>query len=648
MSKGNEKQKPAAAVESKEISTEVEASKGLSRRNFIKGTALGAAGLVVGGGLLNSCVSSPAAGTDKKAAETWDYEADVVILGAGATGLPAALRAMDAGASVLILEQNYDVGGRAITSGGATPLGGGTRVQKLNGIEDSPDKHFKDMTDWTVLTKAGIPEFRYNNPAMMRASCDVQPKVFDYLENNGVRFADDQLMALAGRGGGWGVSVPRNNMPIDDLWDKDAKYSPALAAGAALVRPLERTVRARGAKIMLNRHADRLIREGQFEGRVLGVEASYSPRILPGTNTRLESYYSEGNIDERREKIRIRARKAVIIATSGITGNKVFRKMYDNRSDDSMIVSNQPYDGIGRSQDGTMIIEAMDHGAILGSVVQMLEHGGATRKRNVVGCEYVYTQFPVESPVFPFARATGLVASGAVYRESIVVNQAGKRFYDETGAGYAYPRSGPTLIGNTVNKPYVPGDWRNTLIPGGYAPVAYTDASRALNEGSTFPEYYRGPTWMILDSNIVRRAGWKLGEPFTDPKFFFEASTLAELAQKIRDNPYQKVPMPAENLIQTVERYNSFVASGTDSDFGKTRLQHKIETPPFYAAWCTCVYHDSYGTLEVNEHCQVQDRWGKVIPGLYAGGEAAGGWSEHGLGRCVVQGYIAGDHAARS
>ena len=619
----------------------------LTRRDFLKGTAIGAAGLIAG-----SMLPSKAAASDKAKShipEKWDYEADIVIIGAGATGLPAALRALDAGASVIIVEQNYDVGGRAMISGGATTLGGGTRVQKLHGVEDSPEKYFRDMTDWSVLTKNGLPEYRYNNFALMRASANVQPKVFDYLEANGVRFRDDALLMLAGRGGGWGVSVPRNNMPDDDLWDKDVNYSPALAQGAALIRPLERAARKKGAKFLMNRHADRLIREGQFSGRVLGVEASYTPRILPGTNKRLESYYSEGNIDDTRQKVFIRAKKAVILATSGFQGNKVFRKMYDPRSCDAVIVSNQPYDGIGRSQDGVMLISAIDHGAILGSVVHMLEHGGALRKRNVVGCEFTYTQFPVDSPEFPFARATGISIRGGVWRDGIVVNQVGKRFYDETAPGYAYPRSGPTLIGDTVQDPYVPHDWRNTLIPGGYMPYAYTDAARAINEGSQHPDYSPGPTWLIVDEGIVKREGWKIGEPYTDPKFFFSAPTLAELARKISENnPYQKVPMPPENLEATVARYNALVEAGFDADYEKANIQYKLENPPFYAAWCTPVYHDSYGGLMVNEHCQVMDRWGNVIPGLYAGGEVAGGWSEHGLGKCVVMGYIAGDHAARS
>jgi hypothetical protein len=42
----------------------------------------------------------------------------------------------------------------------------------------------------------------------------------------------------------------------------------------------------------------------------------------------------------------------------------------------------------------------------------------------------------------------------------------------------------------------------------------------------------------------------------------------------------------------------------------------------------------------------VIDMHGEVIPGLYCGGESAGGFSQHGLARCGVQGLIAGRNAA--
>ena len=61
-----------------------------------------------------------------KVPASWDFEADVVVIGAGAAGLPAAVKAADEGASVIVVEANYDVGGHAIISGGHMALGGGT------------------------------------------------------------------------------------------------------------------------------------------------------------------------------------------------------------------------------------------------------------------------------------------------------------------------------------------------------------------------------------------------------------------------------------------------------------------------------------------------------------------------------------------
>ena len=59
--------------------------------------------------------------------------------------------AREAGASVILVEAEKDIGGHAITSGGNVALGGGSKAQKKYGIEDSPDLVFRDLTDWSVV-----------------------------------------------------------------------------------------------------------------------------------------------------------------------------------------------------------------------------------------------------------------------------------------------------------------------------------------------------------------------------------------------------------------------------------------------------------------------------------------------------------------
>ena len=99
------------------------------------------------------------------------------------------------------------------------------------------------------------------------------------------------------------------------------------------------------------------------------------------------------------------------------------------------------------------------------------------------------------------------------------------------------------------------------------------------------------------------------------------------------------------DLRATVARYNTFVENGVDEDFDKSEPRYKIATPPFYAAWATPVIHDTRAGLRINARCQVIDMNGDVIPGLYCGGESAGGFSMHGLPRAICQGLIAGRNA---
>jgi hypothetical protein len=167
-----------------------------------------------------------------------------------------------------------------------------------------------------------------------------------------------------------------------------------------------------------------------------------------------------------------------------------------------------------------------------------------------------------------------------------------------------------------------------------------------MNAASAPPDYSAGPIWAIFDAETVARERWKITPPYVDPDgYFFSANTLLELAAAI-NNPYQAKPMDGAILQATVERYNGFVNGGVDRDFGKPVPQYKIRTRPFYAAWATPLVHDTRAGLRINAKCQVMDMRGQVIPGLYCGGESAGGFNQHGLGRGTAQGYIAGKYAA--
>ena len=87
---------------------------------------------------------------------------------------------------------------------------------------------------------------------------------------------------------------------------------------------------------------------------------------------------------------------------------------------------------------------------------------------------------------------------------------------------------------------------------------------------------------------------------------------------------YQKQPMPGAALTETVARYNSFVTEGVDKDFKKKTPMHKIEKPPFYAAWATPILHDTLTGLRTNTESQVVDMRGETIPQPLLRGRDAG------------------------
>jgi fumarate reductase flavoprotein subunit len=74
------------------------------------------------------------------AAEDWD----LVIIGGGSAGLPAAIFAAERGARVLVLEGSHRIGGTLDRSGGQMSAAG-TSLQAAKGIKDSPDLHFEDV-----------------------------------------------------------------------------------------------------------------------------------------------------------------------------------------------------------------------------------------------------------------------------------------------------------------------------------------------------------------------------------------------------------------------------------------------------------------------------------------------------------------------
>src|SRR3981189_2924483 len=114
-----------------------------------------------------------------------------------------------------------------------------------------------------------------------------------------------------------------------------------------------------------------------------------------------------------------------------------------------------------------------------------------------------------------------------------------------------------------------------------------------------------------------------------------EANTLEELADKLDG-------VDAQAFLRTVRDFNA--ACRADTPFNpnvldgrrtkglaidKTNWANPLDTPPFHAYHVTTGVTFSCGGLKIPRQGEVEDLYGRIIPGLYAAGEMVGGLFFH-------------------
>lgn len=170
----------------------------IARRDFLKGSA--AVGAVAGAAALGmsslagaevSLAQEPsdtnaAAVADADIAAAYDaldpstieeLEADLVVIGAGPSGMAAAITAAEAGLTVAVLEKTSVSGGCA--KFGMGPLAIGSKYQKAQGEELDLDDMFEQFCEYT--------HFRTNAP-LVRHYLENSVDTLDWLESMGVQF----------------------------------------------------------------------------------------------------------------------------------------------------------------------------------------------------------------------------------------------------------------------------------------------------------------------------------------------------------------------------------------------------------------------------------------------------------------------------
>ncbi len=359
----------------------------LRRRDFLVSGA--AAGAVAAG-----ISAQPAHAAE---AIAWDREADVVVIGGGAGGLVAALAAREKGASVIIVEKNFDIGGRAMMSFGGLYIGGGNRLQKGRelGRDDTPDKVFED---WSRPEK---PMGRFSDRELVRTYADNNLDLFAWLEKHGIKWEGYRPNP---------DRLDRSRTRLNVVHWPNEVTGPA--RGPGFVRPLAKTAREMGVEILLQQQMTKIHRESPISGRVTGISV----------------VEVDNNYKQLTKTINIRARKGIVVATGGSAGNPIFRTMFDPRLTEEYQAENSEW--TERTADGE--IAAMQIGAALGGTAcqttqddNLLNKGRMGKKSNGGGTE----PYP-SAPHFFRARAIGLEVED--YQNVILVKENGLRFYTET------------------------------------------------------------------------------------------------------------------------------------------------------------------------------------------------------------------------
>lgn len=196
-----------------------------------------------------------------------EREAEIVIIGAGGTGLAAAVTAGQEGASVIVLETNGFAGGNLLVSGGVynSPE---PEMQAKQGIEDSPELFVQQ-------TLAGGDNIA--NPELVRILAYNALDGLNWLKELGNEFEDQVIQAP-------GALHPRSHNTTAPL-------------GSGIIKTyLEHIDKMDNVEILYETKGESLIQE---DGQVVGVIAK--------------------NPDG--SKLTVKANKGVIIATGGFSKN---------------------------------------------------------------------------------------------------------------------------------------------------------------------------------------------------------------------------------------------------------------------------------------------------------------------------------------
>ncbi len=516
-------------------------------------------------------------------ARHWHDSADLVVVGFGGAGVAAALEAAERGVQVLALDR-YEGGGSSSANGGVYYAGGGTRIQREAGVEDTPEEMYRYLAIETggVVSEQTLREF-----------CNDSAATVDWLLAHGALLSARGVFRSK-------VSYP----PLKyHLYHPDNSLVPAYAArarpaarghrtavenrgkawglGWGIWKPLASAALAAGVRFEKYTEVRQLLLDPA--GQVLGVKAlslpegsaaalrfahyirranwllELIPPVIPlaAITIGLARRYlaAAGRIEAEQRVTRfVRARHGVLLSAGGFILNPAMVEHYA-----PLYRRGLPNGTLGDTGSGIRLGQSV---------------GGA------VGC---------------MDRVTGWcnINPPAAWARGMVVNRDGARLCHEGVYG--------STLGDAV-----------VHSPGGIAHLViddrlYRDSLRQIGRGAEIVRYQRQAARLNLWLN--RKS----------------AASPGALARAIG--------VDAHGLERTIEAYNRAARGEIPDIVGKVPEEMSpLEQPPYHAIDVSV--HSRFfpmpmltlGGLTVNERTgQVQREDGSAIPGLYAAGRSAVG-----------------------
>ena len=527
---------------------------------------------------------------------------DVVVIGSGGAGLVAALRALDRGARVAVIEKSKLVGGTTAMSGGVLWVPGNHLMADVGG-EDSPEE---------ALTYLRRVAFGQSTEELLRAFVDAAPEMVRYLETRtplrfaAVRRPDYHPEWEGGKLAGRSLDVepfdatqlgPQRALlrasphypPITYreryAWGRPEKFDWPLIAermargivtlGAALVAGLLKSCLDSGVQVFTEMRARELIRRS---GRVAGVRVS----------------------DAEGRPVAFDAARAVVVASGGFEWNRRMEK--DFLRGPELAPATSPWN----TGDGILM------GAGIGASLGNMNEAAWCPMVQIPGEEY--DGHPVSRLIVEERSRPG----------SIIVNRHGRRFVNEA-----------TSYNSIVRSFHV------------FDPAAYDWANL--------------PAYLVFDQRFRQRYNVTTvmpGDP--TPPWMTAGETLEALARALAIDP-RGLEATVERFNAFAARgtdpdfhrgESAHDRFNGDPERGPNPCLGPLDTPPFFAVPLLPGTVGTKGGLRCDGSARVLDVEDAVIPGLYACGAAMAssmgiGYPSAGgmLGSGMTFGYLAGDAA---